>query len=54
MALINKHLAVDWGSYAFTGRKGWQRKRAWRVRHNRKVRNVYVQFGPLEVTVWYR
>ena len=42
-----KHLTVAWGDYSFA-------KRKWRFRHNRRPSNIYVQFGPLEVVVWYR
>jgi hypothetical protein len=45
--LVNKYLALDWGGYTF-------RMRRWRFRHNKRPRNIYLQFGPLEITVWYR
>lgn len=43
----SKYFYVDWGAYTWAVRK-------WRVRRNKKVHNVYVQVGKLEVTVWYR
>lgn len=42
-----KHVKMAWGDYSFALRK-------WRFRRNRKVSNVYVQFGPFEMVVWYR
>jgi hypothetical protein len=45
--MIGRYLAVDWGGYRFRVRK-------WRFRHNRRPKNVYMQVGPVEVTVWYR
>lgn len=46
--LINrKHVYVRVGDYTW-------RMRFWRVRHNRRPRNVYMQVGPLELIVWYR
>lgn len=49
----SKYLLVDWGAYSFRKSAG-VRHRKWRHRHNRRAHNHYVQFGPLEITVWYR
>lgn len=54
MILATKYLDVDWGAYSFTDRHGKHRHRPWRFRHNRRVHNIYLQIGPLEVSVWYR
>ena len=47
LLLRRKYITIDWGAYSFAMRK-------WRFRHNRRVYNVYMQVGPLEVVVWYR
>ena len=49
MSLIirRKYFTIDWGGYTWAMRK-------WRFRHNRRVHNIYVQVGRLEVVVWYR
>jgi hypothetical protein len=45
--LSKKYLSVAWGDYSFATRR-------WRYRRNRRASSVYVQFGPLEIVVWYR
>lgn len=45
--IATRYLYVDWGAYTWSMRR-------WRFRHNRRVHNMYLQIGSLEVTVWYR